>query len=142
MSRRDFDRVIALANVGSRVAGSTSMYDDGEFAEAKGWKDQKKFALQCHNLTSKAFWWNVLKRLSVAFDFTAFDSAEKEKDPKAYISSLVFDLIRCGSKVIVDPSTVQLLASPVPLLNCGRRRTCRNCHQRGIIPDSDAEGKI
>ena len=111
MSRRDFDRVIALANVGSRVAGSTSMYDDGEFAEAKGWKDQKKFALQCHNLTSKAFWWNVLKRLSVAFDFTAFDSAEKEKDPKAYISSLVFDLIRCGSKVIVDPSTVQLLAS-------------------------------
>jgi hypothetical protein len=72
----------------------------------------------------------------------SFDSAEKEKDPKAYIFSLVFDLIRCGSKVIVDASTVQLLASPVPLLNCGRRRTCRNCHQRGIIPDSDAEGKI
>ena len=56
MSRRDFDRVIALANVGSRAAGSTSPFDIEEVMEVGSWKSQGKFASQCQELTSKAYW--------------------------------------------------------------------------------------
>ncbi len=109
MSSRDFDRVISLANVGSRAAGAVSLYETEKSIVAKGWKDQRKFSMQCKNLASKAFWWNILQNLGVSFNIAAFDSNEKEKDPKPYISSLVLDLVHCASKVIMDASTVQKL---------------------------------
>ena len=113
MSRRDFERVIALAHVGSRAAGVTSGFEDQKLLDVRGWRDQNKFVVQCQHLTSKAFWWRILQKYGVPFDFSAFDRTEKTKDsndPKVYIASLVFELIRCASKVINKSSTVQLLA--------------------------------
>ena len=111
MSRRDFDRVIALANVGKRAAGTTSPYEDQQSKQTSGWKNQKNFVLQCQTLASKAFWWSVLQRFGVSFDPSSFDNTENTEAAKDYITSLIFEVIRCASTTMKKASTVQILAT-------------------------------
>ncbi len=110
MSRRDFGRVISLANVGQRTAGAESIFEEDSVIET-GWKQQGNLLSQCRTLASKAYWWRILQYFSVNFDPSSFDSTISEAEVEKEISPLVSKLICNSSMMIKNASMVQMLAT-------------------------------
>lgn len=112
LSRRDFERVNILANVGLRAAGVTSSFDVDNIQQSLGWKKQINFVLQCKALAEKAYWWKVLQYLGVKFNPSSFDDSQDADKGNGtdYIKSLLPDLIRCASQVMSNVKMVQSLA--------------------------------
>ena len=109
ISRRDFHRVINLADIGARAGGFP---DDLNLGNNVGWKNQKQFLSQCQQLSSNAHWWKLLKHYSVSFDPRLFEnsftsakiklSKKNSSNPNrnTYVASLISDLIRGSSKQV------------------------------------------
>jgi len=89
-----------------------SLFSVENIQKPLGWKNQTNFVLQCNALAQKAFWWGVLQSLGVRFDPSSFDVDQEaaKQNGTEYIKSLLPDFIRCASEVILDGTTVQLLA--------------------------------
>ena len=122
LKRRDFSRVITLAQIGSRTAGSLSPYEQGISSKVIGWSKQDGFLTQCETLTVRAFWWKILQQFKVSFepsDFETENGRSKELKEKKmnksgvsrYAGTLIDDLIYGASKAIQQPRLVLSLAS-------------------------------
>ena len=105
ISRGDFNRLISLANVGIRAAGGVSSVFKSISPEVHhGWKSQETFLEQCHDLSSKGYWWKVLQSVGVPFDIMSFENNSVDK------SHLVEGMIGKASTAIHDAEIVQVLA--------------------------------
>eukprot|EP00557_Chaetoceros_sp_GSL56_P005139 CAMPEP_0176500916 /NCGR_PEP_ID=MMETSP0200_2-20121128/13853_1 /TAXON_ID=947934 /ORGANISM="Chaetoceros sp., Strain GSL56" /LENGTH=1333 /DNA_ID=CAMNT_0017899709 /DNA_START=566 /DNA_END=4565 /DNA_ORIENTATION=+ len=113
ISNRDYERVIALANVGSRASGTTCVNESINSCFSKlTWRNQTTFSDQCQQLSKKAFWWHVLQQLGVKFSPSQFDDDECYKGKKVeYINSLIFDVVRLTSQFIQDVMVMQSLTN-------------------------------
>jgi len=61
-----------------------------------GWRNQQTFLLQCQNLASFAFWWNLMKSYRLEFDPGKFENQKEEKVVR-YAASLLPNFIECRS---------------------------------------------
>jgi len=119
MSRRDFQMILILSDIGLRACGSKSLYEN-DTSHLIGWKKQQNFISQCKKLSEKAYWWKILKACKVSFDPKFFDDAKKsskesrtEDDPGSnkYIVDLLPKLINGASTFNMSPNLVHSLAS-------------------------------
>lgn len=111
ISNRDYDRVIALANVGSRASGITCVDESyNKYLSHLTWRNQTTFSHQCQSLAKKAFWWRVLQKVGVKFSPSRFDDDERYQGKKIeYITSLLFEVVRMASQFLKDIMIMQSL---------------------------------
>jgi hypothetical protein len=102
INRRDFDRVMTLSLIGLYAAGG----GNSSLPASAGWRNQQTFLLQCQNLASFAFWWNLMKSYRLEFDPGMFENQKEEKVVR-YAASLLPNFIECLSHAESHCDTVQ-----------------------------------
>uniref|UniRef100_A0A7S4NG27 KNTC1 third ARM-repeats domain-containing protein n=1 Tax=Odontella aurita TaxID=265563 RepID=A0A7S4NG27_9STRA len=104
MTRRDFGRVVTIANIGVRCGICISPSQ----SKAGSWSNQQMFVSQCQRLSANAKWWHSLQNHGVTFDPRLFEEGDmqsrgsgKPKLSLEYVASLVPLLIHGSSMCLV-----------------------------------------
>jgi hypothetical protein len=141
MSRREFDRIITLSNIGLRTAGMQSNYDKNMPRHYCWTKNQSIFISQCQKLLAKAFFWKILNHFDISFDPTYFETSHEGNSTEsiAYIRNILISLIRHAAKGMANPNCITRLAIDFAQSFSFDKNLAIQCHIEFLLsPENDS----